>query len=318
MGLKNLTARNKVMVNLLSELTVLKAVILCIVTTLILGGLVVISRSGLTGSFSAGDLTFFRYTSGLLLLPIFMKFKVSNLGGVGWRRGIILTILAGWFFNMFLMSGFLFAPAAHGAIFSPGTMPMFAAIISSYLLKEILGSWRITGLCFLVSGLVAMGWGGFTGYYPNAWIGDLLFLSAACMWGLFTVLIKYWDVDPVYGVSLVAVISFFTFTPIYFIFYETPFGIVPWIDIAIQWFYQGFFVCVFAVLFFTVSIPVIGPARTALFMTLVPIFGSVMGVFILDETLTNLELLGIIFVLLGMLAAMGLRPHFSAKKYFNK
>ena len=75
---------------------------------------------------------------------------------------------------------------------------------------------------------------------------------------------------------------------------------------------------VFAVLFFTVSIPVIGPARTALFMTLVPIFGSVMGVFILDETLTNLELLGIIFVLLGMLAAMGLRPHFSAKKYFNK
>ena len=65
------------MVNLLSELTVLKAVILCIVTTLILGGLVVISRSGLTGSFSAGDLTFFRYTSGLLLLPIFMKFKVS-------------------------------------------------------------------------------------------------------------------------------------------------------------------------------------------------------------------------------------------------
>ena len=75
---------------------------------------------------------------------------------------------------------------------------------------------------------------------------------------------------------------------------------------------------VFAVLFFTVSIPVIGPARTALFMTLVPIFGSVMGVIILDETLTNLEVLGVILVLLGMLAAMGLKPHFAIKKNFNK
>ncbi len=52
-------------------------------------------------------------------------------------------------------------------------------------------------------------------------------------------------------------------------------------------------------------------------MTLVPIFGSVMGVIILDETLTILEVLGIILVLLGMLAAMGIKPYFSGKKYYN-
>ena len=99
-------------------------------TAIIMGGFIVISRFGVSARFSGADLTFFRYISGLLLLPIFLRLDLKTLGGIGWKKAIILTFCAGWPFNMFLMSGFNYAPAAHGAVFAPGTMPMFTAVFS--------------------------------------------------------------------------------------------------------------------------------------------------------------------------------------------
>ena len=43
------------------------------VTSLIMGGFVVVSRFGVSNLTSAADLTFFRYLSGLILLPVFLK-----------------------------------------------------------------------------------------------------------------------------------------------------------------------------------------------------------------------------------------------------
>ena len=51
------------------------------VTSLIMGGFVVVSRFGVSNLTSAADLTFFRYLSGLILLPVFLKRPILNLGG---------------------------------------------------------------------------------------------------------------------------------------------------------------------------------------------------------------------------------------------
>ena len=66
------------------------------------------------------------------------------------------------------------------------------------------------------------------------------------------------------------------------------------------------FVGVIAVVLFTICIPVIGPARTALFMALVPVFGTLLGALILDEIPGTIEFGGIVLVIFGMLAAMGM------------
>ena len=76
------------------------------VTSLIMGGFVVVSRFGVSNLTSPADLTFFRYLSALKLLPIFLKSPIQNLGGSGWARGIVNMILAGWCFNLVMMSGF--------------------------------------------------------------------------------------------------------------------------------------------------------------------------------------------------------------------
>ena len=287
------------------NITVSQAMFGAAVTSLIMGGFVVVSRFGVSNLTSAADLTFFRYLSGLILLPVFLKRPIRNLGGIGWGRGVVIMILAGWCFNLVMMSGFKYAPAAHGAIFTPGTLPMFTALYSYFLFKERLSIGRITGLMVLMGGLVTLGWGGLIESSPDAWKGDLLFLAASACWAAFTVSIRYWNIDPVYGVSVVAVLSLVCFTPIYIFYFGSPFLDLPIGGIVLQLIYQGVFVGVIAVVLFTICIPVIGPARTALFMALVPVFGTLLGALILDEIPGTIEFGGIVLVIFGMLAAMG-------------
>ena len=287
------------------NITVGQAMFGAAVTSLIMGGFVVVSRFGVSNLTSAADLTFFRYLSGLILLPVFLKRPIRNLGGIGWGRGVVIMILAGWCFNLVMMSGFKYAPAAHGAIFTPGTLPMFTALYSYFLFKERLSMGRITGLMVLMGGLVTLGWGGLIESSPDAWKGDLLFLAASACWAAFTVSIRYWNIDPVYGVSVVAVLSLVCFTPIYIFYFGSPFLDLPIGGIVLQLIYQGVFVGVIAVVLFTICIPVIGPARTALFMALVPVFGTLLGALILDEIPGTIEFGGIVLVIFGMLAAMG-------------
>jgi len=289
------------------NITVGQAVFGAAVTSLIMGGFVVVSRFGIGNITSAADLTFFRYLSGLLLLPVFLTRPLKNLGGIGWRRGIVLTVLAGWCFNLVIMSGFKFAPAAHGAVFTPGTLPMFTALYCFFLFKERLNVWRIFGLISLMGGLIMLGWGGVLETSPDTWKGDILFLCASACWAGFTVCIRYWNIDPVYGVSVVAVLSFFTFTPIYIVFFDFTALSLPMEEIVLQFTYQGILVGGVAVVLFTISIPVIGPARTALFMALVPVFGTLLGAVFLNEIPGTIEFSGIVLVIFGMLAAMDLR-----------
>ena len=289
------------------NITVGQAMFGAAVTSLIMGGFVVVSRFGVSNLTSPADLTFFRYLSGVILLPVFLKRPIRNLGGIGWWRGIVIMILAGWCFNLVMMSGFKYAPAAHGAIFTPGTLPMFTALYSYFLFKERLSIGRITGLMVLMGGLVTLGWGGLIESSPDAWKGDLLFLAASACWAAFTVSIRYWNIDPVYGVSVVAVLSLVCFTPIYIFYFGSPFLDLPIGGIVLQLIYQGVFVGVIAVVLFTICIPVIGPARTALFMALVPVFGTLLGALILDEVPGTIEFGGIVLVIFGMLAAMGMR-----------
>lgn len=287
------------------KMTPRQAVFGAALTSLIMGGFFVISRFGVQDLVTPADLTFFRYLSGLILLPIFLTRPVHNLGGVGWGKGLFLTVGAGWVFNMLLMSGLEFAPVAHGAVFGPGTLPMFTVLFSWVILGDKLTPGRIAGLIIIFFGLIMLGGGGFWETASGAWKGDLLFIAASICWSGFAVGIRHWGIDPLYGISLVAVLSLISFTPLYFGFFETAFSRVPLSDLLLQIFYQCILVGSIAVTLFTVAIPVIGPSRTALFMALVPVFGTLLGIPFLGEVPGMIESIGIVVVIAGVFAALG-------------
>src|ERR1051326_5674897 len=56
---------------------------------------------------------------GLALLPLVAANGVGDLGGLGWRRGIALTLFGGLPLALGRYAGYLYVPLAHGTIIQP-------------------------------------------------------------------------------------------------------------------------------------------------------------------------------------------------------
>lgn len=102
-----------------------KGILYGLITAVIWGGFITVSRQGIGAGLQADDLAFLRYLSaGILLLPWLLRNQPASLAGVGWPRGIVLTLLAGPLFVIIGASGYLFAPLAHGAVIQLGTLTL--------------------------------------------------------------------------------------------------------------------------------------------------------------------------------------------------
>lgn len=276
-------------------------------SALFMGGFFVLARYGIQGPFSATDLTFFRYASGFFLLPILLFNSPATLGGIGWRRGLVLAVFGGAAFAILLSGGLAYAPVAHGGVFAPGTVPIFAAGLSWLVLGDRLTRARIGGLVLVATGLATLAGAGAFESPPGAWRGDLMFVASAVLWAVYTVGLRAWKIDPLMGLTVVAVINAALFTPIYFLFLDPVVlraGIGDWL---VQGVYQCFIVGIAASVLYMRSIPVLGAARTALAISLVPVFAIVLAVPLLGELPGMIEAVGIVIVLVGVGGAMGVR-----------
>ena len=75
----------------------------------------VAARHGIDIGFTPADLTFHRcFWAGLVLLPLAWRDGIGDLNGIGWGRGIVLTILGGPGLAFVSYSGFLLVPLGHG------------------------------------------------------------------------------------------------------------------------------------------------------------------------------------------------------------
>src|SRR5215469_4292080 len=64
------------------------------------------------------------FWAGLAFLPFIAKEGFGDLGGVGWGRGIALTIFGALPFSILSYTGFLLVPLGHGGLIQPS----FAAV----------------------------------------------------------------------------------------------------------------------------------------------------------------------------------------------
>ena len=73
------------------------------------------AKHGVTVGFSPPDIAFHRFFwSGLLLIPIAMREGVVHLGGIGWRHGLVLVLLAGPVQAVMAYTGFTLVPLGAG------------------------------------------------------------------------------------------------------------------------------------------------------------------------------------------------------------
>jgi drug/metabolite transporter (DMT)-like permease len=73
----------------------------------------VAARHGIAAGFSPADIVLHRFVwAGLAFLPLIVREGIADLGSVGWRRGVLLTLIGGPPFSHLSYAGFLLVPLA--------------------------------------------------------------------------------------------------------------------------------------------------------------------------------------------------------------
>lgn len=276
-----------------------------LVSALIWGGYLAVSRQGIASGLDPVDLSFLRYTTAaILLLPWLLHHKPFRLAGIGWRRSIILTILAGPPFVLVGASGFLFAPLAHGAVIQLGMLTVSGALLAYLLIGEKSTVKRVFALVIVCLGLIIIAGPGLYNADGSAWIGDMLFASAGTMWALFTVLQRRWGIAPMATTAVVSVLSGMTIVPFYLA--TRGFSVlasVPTSLIVEQIVVLGVMTGVVALLAFSQAVADLGAGRAALFPAFAPGVAILLGVPLTSEMPDLSQLCGLIVLSGGLILA---------------
>jgi drug/metabolite transporter (DMT)-like permease len=259
------------------------------------------ARHGIALGFSPADLAVHRFAwAGLFLLPLLLREgRVGDLGGLGWRRGVLLTLAGGPPLAIISYSGFLLVPLGHGGVIQPSSAALFGLLYASVVLGEPLPRERIVGAAVIVLGLCVIGFEAVASIGRHGLIGDLSFVAAGCCFATFAMLVKLWHVPPTRAMVIVAVISLADI-PIHAALFGfdrmISFGL--WENV-IQALAQGVLAGAGAIYLFARAVFLLGAARAAVFTSLVPPFTLLLGWSLLGETPSLVQLAGLAVVLVG-------------------
>lgn len=271
------------------------------------GSNLTMNRAGGAAGLTADDVTFLRYASaGLVMLPYLASHDLRHLGGIGWVRGIALTVILGPLFMYLAVGGYAFAPLAHGAVFQPSGLIMTGTVLGVLVLGERLRGTQIVGVVIILTGLAVVTGPDLLTTRADAWRGDLLFIGAGSLWGLFTVLVKRWGLPPLAATATVSVLSGVLFTP-WFVATDTfaRIAAAPLSAVLGQILVQGVLSGVVATIAFVRAAQLIGASRVSVFPALVPVVAILLGIPVVGEWPTPLQVSGIVIVVIGLMTAIG-------------
>lgn len=276
-----------------------------LLAALIWSGHSIASSLGLAAGLDAYDLTALRIIANLVIfLPVILFSKPQQRAGITLPRGIVLALCAGASFSVIITSGLIFAPVTHSAAISLGTVPLFA-----FLLMVCLGrsQFQLNFALALVLLLAGIGLTTVASNQPNLrpdyWVGDLLFVCGAMMWASYAVLGRLWNINAIFGVAVTNFLSA-PYLLFYFFFNEPGLTSVSLFQLLFQLLYQGILVGGVALICYIRSAALLGVEKGALFTALAPVGVMILGSVVLHYQPVTEEIIGMILVTSGMLAAL--------------
>jgi drug/metabolite transporter (DMT)-like permease len=259
------------------------------------------ARHGIALGLTPADLAVHRFAwAGVFLLPVLLRQgDVGNLGGVGWGRGILLTLAGGPPLAIISYSGFLLVPLGHGGVIQPSSAALFGLIYASAVLHEPLPRERIVGAAVIVLGLCVIGFEAVATIGRHGLLGDFAFVAAGFCFATFAMMVKLWHIPPTRATVIVSVISLADI-PIHAALFGfdrmISFGI--WENV-LQALAQGLLAGAGAIYLFARAVFLLGAARAAVFTALVPPFTLLLGWGLLGETPSLVQIAGLAVVLVG-------------------
>jgi drug/metabolite transporter (DMT)-like permease len=280
----------------------LTGAVLMLGSVLIFGSNFAISRHATLNGLSAPDLVALRFgVAGLLLLPVFLaRGGFADCAGLGWRRGLVLTLLSGFPLSLIMLSGIAFAPAAHGASIAPGTVTIVSAVGAFLMFGVRLTPMQIAGLGLALGGLAAIAWHGATSGSPTIWIGDVLFLATGLVWGTYPLILQRWRLDALTSTAVVCVLSL-PYTLLYLPFALPHLGGLRWEVVAFHAINQGVLNTIVGLWLWAKAVELVGAGTAGRFPPLVPVIGTLVGIPVLGELPGPVQVAGIVMIVGGLL-----------------
>src|SRR5215472_13450588 len=171
------------------------------------GGFVA-ARHGIAAGFSPADIAFHRFVwAGLAFLPFVARAGLRDLGGLGWAKGVALTLVGGPPLAFLSYAGFLFVPLAHGGVIQPSCAALGGLALATLALKEKLPARRAAGAAVIVAGPAVIGGEALATIGAHGLIGDLSFATAGLMFAAFATLLRRWHIAPTRAVAVTSVVS---------------------------------------------------------------------------------------------------------------
>lgn len=280
-----------------------------ILAPLLWAGNFVVGRA-LSGVMEPLFLNYLRWAiAAVLLLPVLVLDRRAIWAALRshWRPILLLSGLGVVLFNWVLYAGLQEASASvAGLIF--GLTPLLILFIARSWHGRALGWSELWGGALALAG-VAMVLVGTGGLGPAETRGVLAILAASCIWAVYTVALKRCAV-PLSALSALAItvwIGVILMTPAALM--TRPEGLVSGLS-APAWAaagYLGLAASVVAFAAWQVGVRMLGAARSAVFMQLIPVFGVLLAALFLDEPVTPAKSAGLVLVIAGVLLAQNIR-----------
>lgn len=246
----------------------------------------------------------FILAASFLWIAVANKKSWFSIDRSDWKWLIPLGLLGNLLYQWLFIIGINYTYAANAAVML-GTIPIWVAVFSHFMKFEKMNRLKSLGIIFAFSGVVLIV---ITGKNPisfgsDTFLGDMLIIAAAMVWGLFTILSK----------------QFLTrYTPLQFSAIMTSIGAIALTTIAIPFIpetnwsslsagawggaaYSGLLSIGLAYLIWNNGILKVGAVKTATYQNLVPVLGLLFGIIILNESLEWLQYVGSAVVIAGIL-----------------
>jgi drug/metabolite transporter (DMT)-like permease len=221
-----------------------------------------------------------------------------------WGLALALGVTGVAGYNALCFYGFQYAPASDGAMIAPSLNPALTALLAAWFFQEPLTRPKVIGQVLAIAGVVLI----FAGPMLTAQgsgdrgFGDLLFVLAAAVWSIYTLLGKVAGrrFSPLASTTYSSVLGALIMLP----FAWGDLMKVQWGTLSLQfWGIVGFialFSTVAAFLLWYDAIRAVGASRTATFHLLVPIYGVALSAVLLGERPGVLQVVGMGLAIAGV------------------
>jgi drug/metabolite transporter (DMT)-like permease len=214
--------------------------------------------------------------------------------------GVTATSVVGY--NILFLYGVTLAPASHGAVITPGLIPIFTLLLGRILYRETVLFRQALGVVVSIVGLSLVVGPAFAGD-PAALLGDALYAVAALLWATYAILgrtaTKHFHVAAITCLS--GALGALVFLPLGLLD-PVGFGALatasPRALAGVA--YLGSLGTAVGFVLFYLGVQRIGSARASAYTVLVPLFGVSLTLPILGESLDPISLVGAAIVIGGL------------------